>query len=86
MTAIGEIGELGIRSGAEWSGTERNKDNKNKNKGKMRYHHRIAAASASSTLTAAWPSSTALCDMTCCPLSATMSRLLLPSGPHPLSP
>ena len=38
--AIREIGELGIRSGAERSGTERNKNNKNKNKGKMRYHHR----------------------------------------------
>ena len=44
---------------------------------------RIAAASTSSTLTTAWPLSAALCDAT---LSAAVSRLLLPSGFHPLSP
>ena len=38
--AIGEIGELGIGSGAESSRTEQNNKNKNKNKGKMRYHHK----------------------------------------------
>ena len=39
MMHDGDQGNRGIGSGAEWSGTEQNKDNKNKNKGKMRYHH-----------------------------------------------
>ena len=53
---IGEIGESGIGSGVEQSGTEWNKNNKNKNKGKMRYHHSTPYQRSMSSWTNSAPS------------------------------